>query len=190
MNELLRRQLNEVDGFEPIGSFDTGSPTGMPTPVPTPAPTGGNRTVCPEGTFFYELALFAYEGDGWTGDEEANLFQYLGNPALDVKEKINDEPLQFPSGSESVEDFCLENGNYVTVFGPSDTQGIQWLPDDTQYITECRGPCEDQVTMIDGLVIALASQAPTVTPVRGGVPFYLFAPSPRRVDLRAACETR
>ena len=78
----------------------------------------------------------------------------------------------------------------MTVFGPSDTQGIQWLPDDTQYITECRGPCEDQVTMIDGLVIALASQAPTVTPVRGGVPFYLFAPSPRRVDLRAACETR
>lgn len=167
MNELLRRQLSDADGIKNtrVYSYDTDPPTSMPTPVPspipsplpsplpTPAPSSENRT-CPIGTYAYELALFDYGGDGW-GEGKYELYQFIGDQDQ-LRELVDEGTLT--EGSEQIDSFCLENGNYVVVFGgkqPPEAQeqmGIQWLPDDVQKTTDCRGPCEDPAIMIDGLV--------------------------------------
>jgi len=145
MNALLRRQIDEGDAVQ--FSYDTENPSTMPTPLPTTLETN----PCPEGTFAYELALYDYQGDGWEGAEYV-LSQFEGfNPD---PEEVARGTLE--SGSEQIEDFCLEDGTYSVEFGGGSDDaetGIQWLPDDKQKITSCRGPCTDYFMMVGGLVL-------------------------------------
>eukprot|EP00629_Pelagomonadales_sp_RCC1024_P000571 CAMPEP_0119262642 /NCGR_PEP_ID=MMETSP1329-20130426/2296_1 /TAXON_ID=114041 /ORGANISM="Genus nov. species nov., Strain RCC1024" /LENGTH=540 /DNA_ID=CAMNT_0007262305 /DNA_START=96 /DNA_END=1718 /DNA_ORIENTATION=- len=149
MNALLRRQLDEGDAV--VFSYDTEGPSTMPTPLPTPIPTTLETDPCPEGTFSYELALYDYQGDGWEGAEYV-LSQFEGfNP--DPEEVARGT---LASGSEQIESFCLEDGTYSVEFGGGSDDaetGIQWLPDDKQKITSCRGPCTDYFMMVGGLVL-------------------------------------
>mmetsp|Transcript_16362 Transcript_16362/g.49253 ORF Transcript_16362/g.49253 Transcript_16362/m.49253 type:complete len:571 (+) Transcript_16362:157-1869(+) len=169
MNALLRRQLNNENEQDlRVYSYDTEAPSVAPTPVPsplpTPAPSSAGNSTCPEGTFEYNLALFDYGGNGWQGGEYI-LSQFLGKPELEITEEVAQGTME--EGSEQIESFCLENGNYNLYFGggaePGE-MGVQWLPDDVQKQTNCRGPCDDPAMMVDGLVLDVTISPTTFTP--------------------------
>jgi len=158
MNAMLRRALDEEAEAEMgLSYLYTDVPSIMPTPLPSPIPTTlGN---CPEGTSAYELALYDYGGDGWEGA------QYTLSQMKGLKAPVQIDVGTLLRGNEAVVDFCLEDGTYVVDFGSNDNSGsdgtgIQWLPDDTQKITTCRGPCVDVSMMVGGVVMD-ATGAPT-----------------------------